>query len=145
MADPKKNEFEEIVEEVVASIPRRFLGKLNNVTIIVEDFPNPYQLKKLRLRGERTLLLGLYEGVPQTKRRHYGVGGSLPDKITIFQGPIQAIAHTKYDLIQIVKKTVIHEIAHHFGMDETAVRAAEKQKIKRVWKKESLLHKKKIS
>ena len=71
------------------------------------------------------MLLGLYEGVPQTRRGRYGIGGHLPDKITIFKIPIERIARSKVHLIQIVVNTVRHEIAHHFGMDEHRVRDAE--------------------
>lgn len=121
-------EFHQLVDEAVASIPEQFLQKLDNVAVVVEDLPTPNQLQKLRARGERGFLLGLYEGVPQTKRRHYGVGGQLPDKITIFRRPLQAISRTKGDLMIRVRKTVIHEIAHHFGIDEEQVREAEKKR-----------------
>ena len=124
-------EFGKIVDEAIASIPAEFLDKLDNVAVIVEDVPTLHQIRKLRSRGVHGFLLGLYEGVPQTKRRHYGVGGQLPDKITIFRKPILAIARTSDDLIKIVKNTVIHEIAHHFGMDETQVREAEGERRKR--------------
>lgn len=117
-------EFHQLVDAAVASIPEEFLQKLDNVAVVVEDWPTPNQLQKLRARGERGFLLGLYEGVPQTRRRHYGIGGQLPDKITIFRKPLLAISRTKVDLMVRVRKTVIHEIAHHFGMDEEQVREA---------------------
>jgi len=80
-------------------------------------------LRKLRVRGS-LIIFGLYEGVPQTKRGNYGQ--VLPDKITIFQKPIEEFAHSEEEIKEIVKNTVWHEIAHHFGMDEKRVRAAEK-------------------
>ena len=118
-------EFAKVVEAAAKNIPEEFQDKLENVSIVVEDFPTPYQLNKLRARGERGMLLGLYEGVPQIRRGRYGIGGHLPDKITIFKLPIERIARSKVHLIQIVVNTVKHEIAHHFGMDEHQVRDAE--------------------
>lgn len=124
-------DFGKLVDEAVASLPKEFLEKLENVAIVVADVPALYQIRKLRLRGVYGFLLGLYEGVPQTKRSYYGVGGHLPDKITIFKKSIMAIAHSENHLKEIVKNTVIHEIAHHFGMDESQVLEAERQKRKR--------------
>lgn len=121
----KDEEFEMIVDAAVASIPEEFAKRLENVAVVVSDFPTHSQLQVLRARREHGLLLGLYQGVPQTKRRHYGVGGQLPDKITIFKRPLLAISRNKVDLITKVRNTVIHEIAHHFGMDENQVREAE--------------------
>lgn len=118
-------EFESLVDGAIDSIPSEFREKLENVSIFVEDFPNIYQREKLQGKGYRGLLLGLYEGVPHTKRGRYGVGGTLPDKITIFRRPILAIARSSEHLKDLVRKTVIHEIAHHFGMSEEAIRKAE--------------------
>jgi len=120
-----REKFEEIVKEGIESIPKRFLEKLENVDICIEDQPSSYQLKKLKKRGG-FLIFGLYEGIPQTKRSHYGQ--VLPDKITIFRKPIERIAKTEEEIKGIVKNTVWHEIAHHFGMDEKRVREAEKKR-----------------
>ncbi len=118
------NEFEKLVNSSITSIPKEFLDKLENVTIVIEDLPTPYQITKLKKRGARALLLGLYEGVPQTRRGRYGVGGQLPDKITIFKKSILYIARSREDVSRIVQETVVHEIAHHFGMDEKMIRQA---------------------
>ena len=116
-------EFEKFVKEGIKAIPEKFLRKLKNVIIVIEDKPTPAQKKKLNIRPNWTLF-GLYEGVPQLER---GVNYTfvLPDKITIFQKPIEEEARDKEDLKEIVKNTVWHEIAHHFGMDEEQVRQAE--------------------
>jgi predicted Zn-dependent protease with MMP-like domain len=114
--------FEEIVKEGIKAIPERFLEKLDNVDIVIEDEPTPYQLRKLKAR-ENSLIFGLYEGIPQTKRGNYAQ--VLPDKITIFKKPIEKIARSEKDIQEIVKNTIWHEIAHHFGMDEKRVREAE--------------------
>ncbi len=119
----KRTEFEKIVEEGIKAIPEKFLQKLDNVAIIIEDEPMPAQRKKLNLRQGWTLF-GLYEGVPQT-RRGVNYSAALPDKITIFQKSIEAAARHEEDMKEIVKNTVWHEIAHHFGMNEVRVRQAE--------------------
>ncbi len=127
-------EFEKIVEEGIKAIPKRFLEKLENVDICIEEESTPFQFKKLRVK-KNSLLLGLYEGIPQTERRHYAQ--VLPDKITIFKKPIEKIAHSRHrrgspeaakeEIKEIVKNTVWHEIAHHFGMNEKRVREIEKK------------------
>lgn len=114
-------EFEKLVSEGIDAIDERFLKKLKNVDIVIEDNPTPFQQERLRLRG--ALLFGLYEGVPQTKREGYGQ--VLPDKITIFKNPIEQAYLNPEDIKRAVKDTVWHEIAHHFGMDEHQVRSAE--------------------
>jgi len=118
-----RTEFEKIVVEGIEAIPEKFLLKLNNVVIVIEAEPTPVQKKKLNIRSDWTLF-GLYEGIPQT---HRGINYSavLPDKITIFQKPIEAAARNEKDIKEIVKNTVWHEIAHHFGMGEDRVRQAE--------------------
>jgi len=120
-----QEKFEAFINESIQAIPKRFLEKLNNVDICVEDNPTSHQLKKLRVK-KNSLVFGLYEGVPQTKRGHYGQ--VLPDKITIFKRPIERIAHSENEIREIVKNTVWHEIAHHFGLDEKQVRIAEKRR-----------------
>jgi predicted Zn-dependent protease with MMP-like domain len=108
-------EFENIVEKAVQLLPNEFKEKLINVSIVIQDFPSTVQLNKAE-RGK--LLLGLYEGIPQTRRGNYGIGGVLPDKITIFKIPLLQISRNYLDLEQNVRNTVIHEIGHHFGLSE---------------------------
>ena len=117
-------EFEQLVKEGIDSIDEKFLAKLKNVEIVIEDDPTPFQLEKLKLRG--ALLFGLYEGIPQTKREGYGQ--VLPDKITIFKNPIEKVFFRSEDIKKAIKDTVWHEIAHHFGMDEKQVRQAERKR-----------------
>lgn len=118
-----RKDFNAIVEDGVRNIPERFLNLLDNVDIIVEDEPTPAQKRKLQLRRGWTLF-GLYEGIPQSKRG-VNYGAVLPDKITIFQKPIEAFARNEKEMKEMVKNTVWHEIAHHFGMSEERVRLAE--------------------
>ncbi|MBD3282171.1 MAG: hypothetical protein GF387_01015 [Candidatus Portnoybacteria bacterium] len=117
----QKDKFEKLVQQGIDAIPEKFLKKLNNVDIVIEQEPTREQLKKLKIRG---LLFGLYEGIPQTKRRHYT--WVMPDKITIFQKPIEQYCKTEEQIKEKVKETVWHEIAHHFGLDEDQVRKARK-------------------
>lgn len=118
-----RTEFEKIVKQGIKAIPEKFLRKLDNVAIVIEDEPTLAQKKKLNIRPNWTLF-GLYEGVPQIKRGA-NYSAALPDKITIFQKPIEAAARDEKDIKEIVKNTVWHEIAHHFGMDEVRVRQSE--------------------
>lgn len=117
-------EFEQLVREGIDSIDEKFLQKLKNVEIVIEDNPTSFQVEKLKLRGAS--LFGLYEGIPLTKRESYGQ--VLPDKITIFKNQIEQFLYRPDDIKKAVKDTVWHEIAHHFGMDEKQVREAERKR-----------------
>lgn len=119
-------EFEQLVNTGIEAIPKKFLDLLNNLAIVIEDVPNLNQLKKSHLPLGWTLF-GLYEGVPQSNRGP-NYTAMLPDKITIFKKPIENAAHNAEDVKEIVKNTVWHEIAHHFGMDEEEVRKAEEKR-----------------
>lgn len=116
-------EFEALVSAGIDAIPEKFLKKLDNVAITIDEAPTKEQLVKNHV-GRGYTLLGLYEGVPLIRRWNYG-GGTLPDKITIFRRPILEEADSAEEVKEIVKNTVWHEIAHHFGMDEDEVRGAE--------------------
>ncbi|MDD4062369.1 MAG: metallopeptidase family protein [Candidatus Pacebacteria bacterium] len=109
--------FKQLVEEGIKDIPERILKNMGNVEICIEEEPNSFQVKRLKERGN---VLGLYEGVPKNIRCSYCF--ILPDKITIFRKPIERMAKDKEDLKRIVKDTVWHEIAHHFGFSEEGVR-----------------------
>ena len=122
-----REKFEKLVNEAIKTIPKKFLERLDNVDIVIEDTPAPYQLKKLKAR-KGSIIFGLYEGIPKTKRWNYGQ--VLPDKITIFKKPIERIAQSEDKMKEIIKNTVWHEIAHHFGMDEARVRQVEARRQK---------------
>ena len=116
----EKEEFEKLVEEGIKAIPSKFLEKLDNIEIIIEEEPRPSQKRK------GLLIFGLYEGIPQTKRAYYGQ--VLPDKITIFKKSIERVAKNREEIKEKIKEVVWHEIAHHFGMDEKKVREAEERR-----------------
>ena len=112
----ERERFEAFVVRVIENLPPEFRSKLENVDVIVEDWPTPRQLKKVRL-SHRSQLLGLYEGVPQIKRgRRYGM--VLPDKISIFRKPVEAQCHSDQEIEVQIAEVVRHEIAHHFGTSE---------------------------
>ena len=121
-----QNQFDELVAEGLDAVPEKFLRLISNVAMVVEDEPTAAQRRKLRLRADHDLF-GLYEGIPQTARG-WGYYWVLPDKITIFRKPILAHARNVGEVRTIVRDTVWHEIAHHFGMDERAVSARERRK-----------------
>ncbi len=108
----------------VDSLPEEFHTRLENIDVVVEDWPSQGQLAEARLRWGQTLL-GLYEGVPLTKRgRHYGLVP--PDKITIFQKPIEAKCRYDVEITAEIQRVVRHEIAHHFGIDDARLKQIER-------------------
>ncbi len=104
-------------------LPEKIRQKMDNVAIVIEDRPSQENLRKVGIRYGN-ILLGLYEGVPQTKWGK-GFGMMLPDKITIFQESIEKFAKTSEEIKELIKNTVWHEIAHHFGFSERGVRKLE--------------------
>jgi predicted Zn-dependent protease with MMP-like domain len=106
-----RSRFEELVAEALDELPGWIQERLENVEVLVEDFPPP---------GER-LLLGLYEGIPLTKRGG-GYFGVLPDRITLFKRSIEAVAADEEDLRRVVRHTVVHEFAHFFGISDDRLR-----------------------
>ncbi len=112
--------FEQLVIEALEGLPQEILNYLDNVAITIADWPTPDELARAGVASGYTLF-GLYEGVPLTGRTtHYGLVP--PDKITIFRGPLLRRFRTKQRLREEVRRTIIHEIAHHFGMTEEQIR-----------------------
>ncbi len=120
----EKARFEELVAEAVGDLPEEFLDKLENVDVVVEDSPARTQLRRV---GRGMTLLGLYEGVPHTQRTR-GYNMILPDRITIFQKPIEAICRSEKEVLVEVRRVVQHEIAHHFGLDDNLLKDIESDK-----------------
>ncbi len=119
-----REEFESLVDRAIESLPLQFQRKLENVDIVVEEWPTGVQLRQAKTRSPRQLL-GLYQGVPQT-RRGRGYGLVLPDKISIFQRAIEAQCRSAYEIEARVGEVVRHEIAHHFGLDDETLRKIER-------------------
>jgi predicted Zn-dependent protease with MMP-like domain len=111
-----KAEFAELVELAMAELPPQFGEFLEEVALEIVDRPTIAQLKRLNM-AEGELLLGLYQGRPLT-RRSVEDSGAIPDVIYIFQDSIQAASRDRQSLIAQVRKTVLHEIGHHFGLSE---------------------------
>ena len=125
----KKVEFEKLVKESILELPEKIRQKMDNLALCVEKRPTAEQLRKTGIRYGG-FLLGLYEGVPQIKWGR-GFGMILPDKITIFQDSIEKFARTPEKIKKLVKTTVWHEIAHHFGFNEKQVRELERKRRKK--------------
>jgi predicted Zn-dependent protease with MMP-like domain len=118
-----QEEFEEIAHQEFGRLPAAFRDRLENVHILVEE----NDLKRQRRRqGERSsMLLGLYEGVPLSRRgTDYGVYPVVPDRITLFQENIELTVASVEELRERIREVMIHEIAHHFGMSEKEIRDA---------------------
>ena len=109
-----KRDFDALVSRALAELPPRFASVLEEISIEVRDRPTAAQLRSMGIRG---LLLGLYVGRPLTARSVED-SGRLPDVIYIFQEPIEQVSATEEQLVEQVRKTVLHEIGHHFGMGE---------------------------
>ena len=96
-------------------LPEEFARKLENIDVTIEDVPARQKA------GSRMILLGLYQGVPLEKRSHY-YAGVLPDKITLFQKNIEAVCRSRDEMIEQIKKTLLHEIGHYFGISDKRLR-----------------------
>ena len=105
--------FEDMVADALESIPAELTQQLENVAVIVQDWPTEQQLN-----GRRGTLLGLYEGIDLTRRSPLGYAGVMPDRITIFRGPLCSLARDEADLAHRVRVTVLHEVGHYFGLSE---------------------------
>jgi predicted Zn-dependent protease with MMP-like domain len=120
----EKEEFERVAQEVFDTLPAPFRDAIENVHIVVEDRPSRSVGARAGYRPG-TLLLGLYEGVPLTKRgTSYGMYAVVPDKITLYRENIGAVARGNEETRAVLRDTLIHEIGHFFGMSERQIRAA---------------------
>jgi predicted Zn-dependent protease with MMP-like domain len=115
-------EFENLITDAVAALPENIRSKLSNVEITMEEGDSP-----------NNSLFGLYHGVSQLNRGgSYGIGPTLPDKITIYKGTIEKFAGGDQNIPNLVRRVVWHEIGHHFGFDEAGIRKLEEK-----WTKEN--------
>ncbi len=115
-----RSQFEALVEQALADLPAEILQHMDNVAITIADWPSSSEMERARVTYPRQLF-GLYEGIPLTKRgTHYHL--VVPDRIILYRGPLQAAHHTLPTLREQVRRTVVHEIAHHFGISEARIR-----------------------
>jgi predicted Zn-dependent protease with MMP-like domain len=111
-----RTEFEKVVARAVEGLPPTFLARLQNVEVVIERQPSQDELEQAGIEPGGTLL-GLYQGIPQTERGSW-YGSVLPDRIVIYQRPIEDLAGTLREIRRQVRITLMHEIGHHFGLDE---------------------------
>lgn len=108
--------FEELVSEALEDIPPRLAEHLSNIDVEVRDWPNPEEMRAAGVPSGH-ILLGLYRGVPRTRRSGW-YNLALPDRIFIYQGPIERICRSEDEVKARVRRTVLHEVAHHFGWSD---------------------------
>lgn len=122
MVTATADEFQTLINEAMATLPKQHVDKLQNVAILYEQDPTPEQREKLKLRNDQTLF-GLYEGVPLSQRQ--GTTRLFPDRITLFINPLCASANTIDQLKEQIRHTLWHEIAHYYGLDHDEIRKLE--------------------
>ena len=120
-----RKEFEELVVLALRKLPKFFKKKMKNVDVVVEDRASRDLLSEIGLQSPLELL-GLYQGIPLDRRGFY-YGNVLPDKITLFQVPIESICQTREEIEEKVKEVVIHEVGHYFGLDDEKLREIEEE------------------
>ena len=126
-------EFERLVSEAVLLIPKRFRREMTNLAIVVEDEPSLELLREMEIEPPDSLY-GLYQGTPLPER-HWAHGNALPDRITIFQRPIEEDCEGDEDEIRaVIGETLIHEVGHYFGMSEEQIEEIEE----RYWRGDTL-------
>ena len=121
LRDVSPGEFERLVAEALDGIPEEFARYLENVAVVIEDAPSRARLRAEGLDPKYDTLYGLYEGVPLDERPH-DFAGHAPDRITIFRAPLLEDCRSRDELREEVRTTVVHEIAHFFGLDDDHVR-----------------------
>jgi predicted Zn-dependent protease with MMP-like domain len=127
-----RDRFTQLVEEALREIPRRFRRAMNNVAVIVEDEPPPHILEEMEIGPDDTLF-GLYQGTP-LPQRGWAYGNAEPDRISIYQRPIEDACEDDEEIRDCVAETVIHEFGHYFGMSEAEIEEIEEK----YWRGESL-------
>ena len=118
-------EFERLVAEAVDLIPRRFRREMKNLALVVEDAPSADLLEEMDIEPPDSLY-GLYHGTPLPERT-WGHGNNLPDRITIYQQPIEEDCEDEDEMRQMIGETLIHEVGHYFGMSEEQIEEIEER------------------
>ncbi len=125
-------EFERLVLEAVTLIPKRFRREIKNLALVVESEPSPELLEEMEIEPPDTLY-GLYQGTPLTERT-WGYGNTLPDRIVLFQRPIEEDCEDEDEIRAVIGETLIHEVGHYFGLSEEEIEEIEE----RYWRGETL-------
>ena len=119
-------EFDALIQRAMSELPQEYMQNLDNVAITYADTPTSEQLTRNHV-DEHHILLGLYEGIPQTARLSSGYSGVLPDKITLFKDSIRAVTDTDREFYEQIKRTLWHEIAHHYGLNHDRIHMLERK------------------
>ncbi len=120
-----RQRFDRLVARAVASIPARFRDEMRNISIVVEDEPDDDLLADMGIEPPDTLF-GLYQGTPLTERG-WDFGNALPDRIVLYQGPIEDASEGDDDVVVCIGETLIHEIGHYFGLSEEEIEEIEER------------------
>jgi predicted Zn-dependent protease with MMP-like domain len=120
-----RRDFQKLVDEALQSIPEKFRDAMQNIAIVIEDEPSAEALEDVGLEPPDTLL-GLYQGTPLPERQ-WAHGNTLPDKITLYQGPIEDASEDEDDVVVAIGETLIHEIGHYFGLSEEEIEEIEER------------------
>lgn len=126
MREVSDEEFDSLIQRALNELPGEYVKNLDNVAILYADDPTAEQLVRNHV-GPNQLLLGLYEGLPQTSRLSSSYSGVLPDKITIFKNPIRYITYDDASFFEQIKRTTWHEIAHHYGLGHKHIDVIERR------------------
>ena len=126
LQDISDQEFDTLITRAIDELPQEYIKRLDNVAVVMADEPSAEQRQKMKLDSNQ-LLLGLYEGVPKPGR---GAGYNLvlPDKITLFKNQLLAISTNQTELFENIKRTIWHEIAHHYGLNHEQISKLQKSK-----------------
>ena len=116
-----EEEFQELVDQALESLPEAFLPYMENLSVEVMPLPSRDLMRERKVQGPRTLLLGLYHGVPLTQKS-VSAPFDWPEQIFIFQRNIEAVCDSREEIVTQVRQTVLHEVGHHFGMNEKDLR-----------------------
>lgn len=120
--------FEDAIDGAMSEIPSELKKYIDNVRIIIQDFPDPETLEFFGIDSPYGLL-GLYSGIPTKERSFFSPGGTLPNQIYLYRIPILRLAGPTKPAQEIIKETLLHEIGHHFGFEEEELRALEEEGI----------------
>ena len=127
-----REQFQRLVVEAIALIPKRFRREMKNLALVVEDEPAPDLLAEMEIEPPDSLF-GLYQGTPLPDRT-WAFGNNLPDRITLFQRPIEEDCEDEDEVRAVIGETLIHEVGHYFGMSEEEIEEIEE----RYWRGETL-------
>ena len=120
-----REQFERLVTEAITLIPKRFRREMKNLALVIEEEPSDRLLREMEIEPPDSLY-GLYQGTPLPERT-WGFGNSLPDRITLFQRPIEEDAEDEDEVRAVIGETLIHEVGHYFGLSEEEIEEIEEK------------------